>query len=48
MLTNAMIGASIVALPYVVKISGGIFQYLLLLSCATIGNIITMVIYGKL
>ncbi|XP_075247961.1 sodium-coupled neutral amino acid transporter 7-like isoform X2 [Convolutriloba macropyga] len=47
-LTNAMIGASIVALPYVVKISGGIFQYLLLLSCATIGNIITMVIYVNL
>ena len=43
-----MLGGSIVALPYVVKISGGIVQYFMLLSCAVVVNVITMTLYGKL
>ena len=46
-LVNAMMGASIVALPYVVKISGGVIQYFILLSFAVLGNIVTMTVYGK-
>ncbi|XP_075249955.1 sodium-coupled neutral amino acid transporter 7-like isoform X2 [Convolutriloba macropyga] len=45
---NCMLGGSIVALPYVVKISGGIVQYFLLLSCAVVVNVITMTLYAHL
>ncbi|XP_075250928.1 sodium-coupled neutral amino acid transporter 7-like [Convolutriloba macropyga] len=47
-LINCMLGASVVALPYVVKICGGIAQYFGLLSGSVIANLITMTVYARL
>ena len=43
---NTMFGASILCLPYIVKISGGILPYLILLTCVAIGNAISMAVLG--
>ena len=43
---NTMFGASILSLPYVVKISGGVLPYLILLTCVAIGNGTSMAVLG--